>query len=217
MRKQIFILALASLITMPAMAKRQRRVSAAPVEQVVKLDEQKVSRSEEKAEVQTEEVAQTEANKTTKMDAHPLNNIWHKGANTVVQLKGQATEDSALCKTFNVKLADRLEFKIECMGKEIADSLDLETNGGKTVTQKGEHLTITQYGYMTKKPRIAKAKSSTLKVPFVERIIHIKKMPEGEMAFYLESFREDEFGRIVQDGFIQAHSLTNEKLKISAN
>ncbi len=145
------------------------------------------------------------------------NSLWHMGKNTVVQLKGQASEDSARCKTFQIKWSDSLQYKIDCVGQEMKASLELQSSAGRTVTLKDEHLTITQYGYLTKKPQISKTKMATLKVPFVEQIIHIKKMEDGQMSFYFESFKEDEFGRIVQDGFIQAHSLTNTKLKISAN
>ena len=42
-------------------------------------------------------------------------------------------------------------------------------------------------------------KESTLKVPFVEKIIHLKKLDDGTLAFYFESFKEDEFRRLLQD------------------
>ncbi len=190
MWKRIIIITIASLITLPAMAKRQRKLNSAQDEKTP---------TTEVVEVSTDE------------------NLWHKGVKTVVQLKGQASEDSARCKTFQVKLADQLEYKIECVGQEMAETLELKSVTNRTVTQKGEHLTITEYGYLMKKPSVGKGESSTLKVPFVEKIIHIKKLPDGEMAFYFETFKEDEFGRIVQDSFVQAHSLTNKKMKISKN
>ena len=109
-----------------------------------------------------------------------------------------------------------MSFSIQCSGYERNESISLENAFNQTVTRQGEHITITKYNYLTKKPRISRLQQSTLKVPFVEEIIHIRTTAQGEMSFYFESFREDEFGRIVQDGFIQAHSLTNKKLEISS-
>jgi len=142
---------------------------------------------------------------------------WRKGKQTVIQLKGQASEESASCRVFSVNLNEKLSFKIQCIGQVMDQSIDLTSGTNRTVTQHGGHITITKYNYLTKKPQVSRLKRSTLKVPYVEEIIHLKKGSAGELSFYYESFKEDEFGRIVQDGFIQAHSLAQKKMKISSN
>lgn len=142
--------------------------------------------------------------------------LWTQGKDTVVKLKGQGAEESASCKVFQVQMTDVIRFKIDCAGHERSASIKLKSSADQTVTQNQIHTTITKYGFLTKKPQVSRLKQSTLKVPFVEEIIHIKKNSNGELSFYFESFRVDEFGRIVQDGFIQAHSLTGKKLKVSA-
>jgi hypothetical protein len=144
-------------------------------------------------------------------------NLWQKGQDTVVQLKGQASEDSARCQAFQVRLTDKLAYKIQCIGQELTATLSLESSPNQKVTRKGQHLTITQYGFLIKKPRVSKSEESTLKVPFVQQIIHLKSNAQGQLSFYLESFKEDEFGRIVQDSFLQAHSLQHKKMEISAH
>ncbi len=146
-----------------------------------------------------------------------IQTAWVKGKETVVNLKGQLTGEATNCETFQVQLNDQLQFKIDCAGHAKSDRIDLSNGSGVTVTQKGGHTTITKYNFMLKKPQVSRLQQSTLKVPYVEEIIHIKKSKDGKMSFYYESFRVDEFGRIVQDGFIQAHSLTEKKMKISAN
>lgn len=142
---------------------------------------------------------------------------WLKSTETVVKLKGQSSEESANCKTFQIEMDEKLKYQIDCIGQELAETLELKNTATQTITHKGDYLTVTRYDYLTKKPQISQLQQSTLRVPFVQQIIHIRTTKQGLMAFYLESFREDEFGRIVQDRFIQAHSLTNKKLKISAN
>ncbi len=237
MLKNTIIILVTIMITSPAMANRrprrpadqhtqvtsQSQVPSAAVEKKAnnKASEVKATKVVHKKQVNTETTSTTakasNSNGATKIiDVKAEQNTWRKGKNTVVQLKGQASEDSARCKTFQVRLEEELEYKIECIGQQMHAKFGLESSASRTVSQKEGHVTVTQYGYLTKKPRISKDKRSTLKVPFVEQIIHIKRLEDGQLSFYFESFKEDEFGRIVQDGFVQAHSLTNEKMKISA-
>jgi len=143
--------------------------------------------------------------------------IWAKGADTVVQIKGSLSEEASTCKAFDVKMNDQLSFNIDCNGKEKTQTLQLESDSSYTVTRRKGHTTVTKYNYLIKKPQISRFKQSTLKVPYVEEIIVLRKGEKGELAFYYESFKVDEFGRIVQDNHIQAHSLTSKKMKISAN
>ncbi len=142
---------------------------------------------------------------------------WTQGKETVVKLKGQLAEGTINCQAFSVQVSKTLDFEIDCAGHSKSASISLENSAGLTVTKKGPHTTITKYNFLMKKPQVSRFQQSVLRVPYVEEIIHIKKSETGELSFYYESFRVDEFGRIVQDGFIQAHSLAQKKIKISAN
>ena len=213
MFKKVIVVLVIGMLATPALAKRKRsrRVAEDGVQQTQTQELKKQVKTKEK---KIEKVTKVTEAPTQKED--PVQ-IWRKGSDTVVQLKGQAFEDSASCKDFQIQLQKALSYNIQCIGHEMADTLALTSGPGHTVTQRGDHITITKYNYLMKKPRVSKLRESTLKVPFVEKIIHIKKSEDGSLAFYYESFREDEFGRIVQDGFVQAHSLTNKPMKISAN
>ncbi len=233
MFKNTIIILVTIMIASPAMANNrprrpadqqsqgmsQKKVHSAAVEKkaIPKVAPVKATKVVHQKQVKAESSETSNPVSATKIiDVKAEQNTWRKGKNTVVQLKGQASEDSARCKTFQVRLEQELEYHIECIGQQMNAKFNLESSASRTVSQKDGHVTVTQYGYLTKKPRISKDKKSTLKVPFVEQIIHIKRLEDGQLSFYFESFKEDEFGRIVQDGFVQAHSLTNEKMKISA-
>lgn len=142
---------------------------------------------------------------------------WLKGENTVIEVNGIRVHDPSQCKVFDVSVAEVLQFKIECGGQEKAEKLNLKSNSRYSISRHGEHMTITKYNYLLKKPQVSMLEQASLKIPFVEEIVHIKRQSDGELAFYIEKFRVDEFGRIVQEFFMQAYGLSKKNMKISAN
>ena len=193
MLKRLVVFLVLSFLVQPTLAKRARRILADTI--------------------QKQEVEKSKGTDGAKSSS----TTWEKGKQSFVQIKGQGMDESANCKLFNVKIEKKLHMTIDCIGHEMTRELVLETSADQSVTQKSDHITITRYNYLVKKPQVSRLNQSTLKVPFVEEIIHLKKNPDGELSFYYESFKEDEFGRIVQDSFIQAHSLAKQALKISSN
>ena len=163
----------------------------------------------------------SQARKVRKVSAHQkktsVQQLWVKGAETVVRLKTAPVSGESVCKSFDVLLGEELTYKIECDGQSLSQTLDLHLNSGYTVTRNQSHTTITKYNYLIKKPQVSRFEQSTIKIPYVEEIIHLKRGSEGQMSFYYESFKVDEFGRIVQDNYIQAHSLSSKRMKISSN
>lgn len=140
---------------------------------------------------------------------------WVRGSQSVVKLKGQADSGGLQCSDFEIKMEKQLTLQIDCGDFSQARILPLENGKSTSVTRNKGFITITSYGYMLKNPQVSATKQTTLKVPYVEEIIHLKISKNGDLAFYLESFKVDEFGRIVQDQFVQAHSLVSKKIKIS--
>ncbi|MEM7647362.1 MAG: hypothetical protein AAF203_10665 [Pseudomonadota bacterium] len=142
---------------------------------------------------------------------------WERSEKSIVQAKGILGANEKECRTFNISLAEQLNFIIDCYGIKKEQSFALSNHGQNTVTKTDSHLTITSYSYMIKKAQTSQLEQDAIKVPFVEQIIHIKRQANGELAFYLEHFKVDVFGRVVQDGFIQAYGLTKKEIKISSN
>lgn len=140
---------------------------------------------------------------------------WKKGQNTVIKLKSKKTKGR--CNEFNVSLTKELSYSIRCHGQKIQQKVALDGNGQYTVTRRGAHITITRYEYLLKKPQTGRLELSSIRIPYVREVIHIKKHLNGELAFYRESFVLDAFGRIVQEDFIQAHSLTSAPVQVSSN
>ena len=141
---------------------------------------------------------------------------WHIGKNTMVSMRDLGTQDASACKAFDVVIDDSIRFNIECAGESKIDKLSLHRNKRHTVTRHHNQLTVTKYNYLLKKPQTSRMSQASLKIPYVEEIIHIKYQASGELAFYLEKFKVDEFGRIVQDSFIQVYGLSAKNLKISS-
>lgn len=141
---------------------------------------------------------------------------WTQGDNTVVTIKGIRSTDRSDCRMFDIEFTDILNFKILCQGQSMARIIDLKDSKNYMISQRGDFTTITQYAYLIKRAQISRLEQSTLKVPYVKEIIHLKKSESGELAFYFESFKEDEFGRIIQVQQIQAHGLSTEKRKVSS-
>lgn len=142
---------------------------------------------------------------------------WIRGQHSVVRVKGQSNDSGALCTDFEIKLEDQLSLQIECGNFSQSRALPLESSSKVSVTRHKGFITITRYGFILKNPQISTTKQTVLKVPFVAEIIHLKISKSGTLAFYQESFKVDEFGRIVQDNYLQAHSLVSKKIKISRN
>ena len=141
---------------------------------------------------------------------------WQLNPKSVVKIKGVDLAEKS-CSRFQVHFEDNLSYKINCGDFSVDQSLALNNSKKHTVTRKNGYTTITRYGYLIKKPQISQLDQTTLRVPFVAQIIHINQSENKEMAFYLESFKVDEFGRIVQDQFIQAHGLGQFERKVSAH
>jgi hypothetical protein len=142
--------------------------------------------------------------------------LWQKSNETVIHWNHQSMDDSSQCTTFQVQFGKQLSLNLKCHNEEIQRSYQLESQAHQSVTLKESHATITSYGYLIKKPQISRLKQTQLRVPYVQEIVHVKKNQEGNLAIYIESFKEDEFGRIVQDSLIQAHSLVPRELKVSS-
>ncbi len=140
---------------------------------------------------------------------------WKVGNKSSVKIKGLNLGDNG-CEKFDIYFSEKLEFQIECGEFKNSQELSLANSNTHTVTKRNGYTTITKYGYLIKRPQVSQLDQSTLKVPFVSQIIHISKNSNSELAFYLESFKVDEFGRIVQDQFIQAHTLSVLDRKVSA-
>jgi hypothetical protein len=142
---------------------------------------------------------------------------FSRGIKTVVSINGIQSSGDSACRLFDVEFSDILNFKILCPGQSLARIIDLKNTKDYMVSKRGSFTTITQYAYLIKKAQVSRLEQSTLKVPYVKEIIHLKKSEQGELAFYFESFKEDEFGRVVQVQQIQAHGLSNQTVQVSAN
>lgn len=142
--------------------------------------------------------------------------VWKKGAHTVVRVGGNLSSEIDKCRSFEVRMDSELRFHIDCQGQSKIETISLTKKDGHTISRKGGQLTITKFNFLYKKPQTSQLEQSSLKIPFVEQIIYIKKQKNGELAFYFESFRLDEFGRIVQDKLIQAHGLSRQQIKVSS-
>ncbi len=142
---------------------------------------------------------------------------WAMDPGSVIKIKGSALGQEAQCSVFSVKLNKELSFKITCPGFEKSVSLLVESQAQYSVSQSAGNTTITKYAYLMKKPQVSQLEQAILKIPYVQEIIHLKRNKNGQLAFYYESFKVDEFGRIVQKDFVQAHSLIQSKVEITAN
>lgn len=137
---------------------------------------------------------------------------WSLSATSVVSLKG-VESTSEQCEAFEVKVGKQLEISLKCGELEEDRNLSLTSDSNYSVNRNKKYTTITKYAYMAKNHQISQLKQATLKVPYVKEIIHLKVDEQGKMAFYSERFKVDEFGRVVQDRLIQAHSLVTAKSK----
>jgi hypothetical protein len=141
---------------------------------------------------------------------------WQLSQKSVVKVKGVDLGERS-CSLFQVHFDENLSYQINCGEFSVEQNLALNNSKKHTVTRKNGYTTITKYGYLIKKPQISQLDQTTLRVPYVSQIIHINENDKNEMAFYLESFKVDEFGRIVQDQFIQAHGLAQFERRVSAH
>ena len=159
----------------------------------------------------------TETNKAPEQSTtSERQNHWQLNSKSAVKIKGVDLGEKA-CSQFQVRFDDILSYQINCEGFSTDQNLTLNNSNQHTVTRKKGYTTITKYGYLIKKPQISQLDQTTLRVPFVSQIIHINQNEKNELAFYLESFKVDEFGRIVQDQFIQVHGLAQLERKVSAH
>ncbi len=145
-----------------------------------------------------------------------LAKIWERGEQSVVELNLSSTH-KAQCKHFEIKIDSHLHLNIDCDGVSRSEKISLTAGAQYTVSQTKEQWTLIKYNYLHKKPQTSRLTQTLIKIPYVEEVIHIKKQGQDELAFYLEAFKVDEFGRIVQNKYIQAHGLKTKELKVSSN
>lgn len=143
--------------------------------------------------------------------------IWRLSPHSVIQTKNFMGINLQDCVAFEIRLEGNLKIKIECKGSSKIENLLLTSQGNLTVTRSRNQITITRFEYLHRKIRTSNLELASVRVPYVEEIVQIKKQANGDLALYLETFKVDEFGRIVQNAFIQAHGLTSKNLNISSN
>lgn len=143
--------------------------------------------------------------------------LWQAGTSTVVTVKGNPDGTAVSCDKFSVKQGKTIHFDLLCGASEETKKYDSKAGSGYTVSRKSGYTTITKYGYMARTPKVSQLEQTQLRVPFVEEILHLREDKSGQLAFYYEKFRVDEFGRVVQDQLIQAYGLEAKKLEISSN
>ncbi len=169
------------------------------------------------ARIQPNEGAQQKRKEVSdKKEVSKNHHRWQLNQKSVVKIKGVDLGEKS-CSLFQVHFEKDLSYQISCGEFSVEQNLALSNSKKHTVTRKNGYTTITKYGYLIKKPQISQLDQTTLRVPYVSQIIHINENDKNEMAFYLESFKVDEFGRIVQDQFIQAHGLAQFERKVSAH
>lgn len=143
--------------------------------------------------------------------------FWKKGANTIIQGQNPNGTLNQECLVFDVRVDTSLKIRIECKDNTKIENISLSNQGTYTISKSRNQITVTKFNYLPRKLRTSNLEVSSIRVPYVEEIIQIKKQGNGGIAFYMENFKVDEFGRIVQKSFIQAHGLTNKNLNISSN
>ncbi len=142
--------------------------------------------------------------------------LWERGDQSVIDL-GVSSNSKGQCKVFEIKMDTHLHLNIDCDGITRSEKIQLSSGDQYTVSQAREQWTLIKYNYLHKKPQTSRMTQSRIKIPYVEEVIHIKRLGASELAFYLEGFKVDEFGRIVQNKYIQAHGLKARELKVSAH
>lgn len=142
---------------------------------------------------------------------------WLGTANTVLEIKGVRQSIKDTCKVFHVRLSEKLNIQIDCQGLSKNLVVSVEKDQRYKVSKSGAYTTLTRYGYFEKKSQVSRLEQTTMKIPYVEEIIQLKTGSRGDLALYFESFRVDEFGRIVQDKHLQAYGMGAKGLNLSSN
>lgn len=132
--------------------------------------------------------------------------LWENTADSVVEVGNQRLHQGE-CKTLDIQVSQQLLIKLDCAGVIRNDVYSLKSTENVMVNKSQGQWTLIRYDYLNKRPQVSRMNQSSLKIPYVAEVIHLRIHANNELAFYSESFRVDEFGRIVQSKLIQAHGL----------
>ena len=141
---------------------------------------------------------------------------WGATGDSVIKYKGQNSPVDRCAKITVSVSKDKLAYQLECGDQIISDDLVLGKSETQSVYQQGEHITINHFGFIDKSPQVSRLDQAKIRVPFVDKIIYVKTNQSGSLSFYLESFRVDEFGRVVQIYRVESFDLQPLKRKVAA-
>jgi hypothetical protein len=140
---------------------------------------------------------------------------WARGKFSTLQTKGLSIADSNSCERFDVEVLDKnLIYKIRC-GRYFSSGLIPLANEKDYKIEKTENeITITKLSHYGQKIQTSQMGQSLVRIPFVEEVTFVKFLADGTLTFYKENFSVDDFGRVVQESFLQGYGLSSRTIKV---
>ena len=140
---------------------------------------------------------------------------WTKDKFSTLQTKGLSIADANSCERFEIEVLDKnIIYKIRCGRHFSSGLLPLVNEKDYKIGKTENEITITKLGYYGQKIQSSQLGQSLVHIPFVEEVTFVKFLADGSLTFYKEKFSVDDFGRVVQESFVQGYGLTSNVIKV---